>query len=89
MAALSGFTHDDRGTPIGTAGPSVEPKPSRTAEHEWIIPGGLIAAPIQQGWECPKCERVYAPSVAMCLYCGPYKAVTTNTSHDPDTGGKP
>lgn len=24
---------------------------------------------IQKGWECPKCGRVYSPSVDMCKYC--------------------
>lgn len=24
---------------------------------------------IRQGWECPKCGRVYSPDTAMCLYC--------------------
>lgn len=24
-----------------------------------------------QGWECPVCHRVYAPSVPCCYYCGP------------------
>lgn len=26
--------------------------------------------PASQGWICPKCGRVYAPSVPMCQYCG-------------------
>ena len=25
---------------------------------------------IQQGWQCPVCKRVYAPSTPMCYYCG-------------------
>jgi len=33
---------------------------------------------IQQGWECPKCKRVYAPSTPMCWYC----PVPTSTSTD-------
>lgn len=32
-----------------------------------------------QGWECPKCGRVYAPAQACCLYCGNY-TITTSTS---------
>jgi hypothetical protein len=24
---------------------------------------------IQQGWECPKCKRVYSPTTSMCNYC--------------------
>jgi hypothetical protein len=23
----------------------------------------------RQGWECPKCERVYSPDTVMCFYC--------------------
>lgn len=23
----------------------------------------------QQGWECPKCGRVYSPTTVMCFYC--------------------
>ena len=23
-----------------------------------------------EGWECPRCGRVYSPFVMMCLYCG-------------------
>ena len=30
----------------------------------------------QQGWECPKCGRVYSPSTTMCLYC-PTQTTTT------------
>lgn len=33
---------------------------------------------VKQGWECPKCERVYSPSMTMCSYCGNDK-VTTGT----------
>ncbi len=24
---------------------------------------------IQQGWECPKCHRIYSPTQSFCLYC--------------------
>ena len=24
---------------------------------------------VQQGWQCPVCGRVYAPSITMCLWC--------------------
>jgi uncharacterized OB-fold protein len=24
---------------------------------------------IPQGWECPKCNRVYSPTTIMCSYC--------------------
>ena len=29
----------------------------------------------KQGWECPKCGRVYAPWVSMCSYCGNDKSI--------------
>ena len=25
---------------------------------------------IKQGWECPKCGRVYAPFITECRHCG-------------------
>jgi hypothetical protein len=25
---------------------------------------------VPQGWECPKCGRVYSPSMVMCSFCG-------------------
>jgi hypothetical protein len=31
---------------------------------------------IPQGWECPKCNRVYSPTTSMCSHC-PVQAVTT------------
>ena len=24
---------------------------------------------IPQGWECPKCKRIYSPTTVMCSYC--------------------
>lgn len=27
------------------------------------------APTVPQGWECPKCHRVYSPSTVMCLHC--------------------
>ena len=33
---------------------------------------------VQQGWQCPICNRVYSPYTFMCYYCG--QAVTTTTS---------
>jgi hypothetical protein len=36
---------------------------------------------IPQGWECPKCGRVYAPHVDMCQFCGDYSNVTVTTSN--------
>jgi ribosomal protein S27AE len=33
----------------------------------------------QQGWECPKCGKVYSPSTPMCLTC-PQKTTTITTT---------
>ena len=30
---------------------------------------------IPQGWECPKCKRVYSPTTSMCSYC-PTQTIT-------------
>ena len=42
-----------------------------------IYPHGFT----QQGWECPKCGKVYSPSTIMCLTCGQEVKtnITTNT----------
>ena len=29
-----------------------------------------INIPVQQGWQCPICKRVYSPTIPMCFYCG-------------------
>ena len=34
---------------------------------------------VQQGWECPKCGRVYSPSMVMCTYCPQQPVTTTGT----------
>ena len=34
---------------------------------------------ISQGWECPKCKRVYSPTTSMCAHC-PQKLVTTTST---------
>lgn len=36
----------------------------------------------QLGWECPKCNRVYSPSMIMCSYCGQNQVTITTTSSD-------
>ena len=48
---------------------------------------------IKQGWECPKCHRVYAPDWPWCNFCGNEQTqiYTTNTleintqKDDPDS----
>ena len=37
-----------------------------------------------QGWECPKCGRVFSPYTHMCPYCGPkYSHETTTVPMQP------
>lgn len=36
--------------------------------------------PIQMGWCCPKCGRIYSPTQMMCLYCGGDKSNQSYTS---------
>lgn len=31
----------------------------------------MISNQIQQGWQCPKCDRIYSPNSGMCFYCMP------------------
>ena len=41
---------------------------------------------VRQGWQCPICEKVYAPQTPMCLFCPP----KTETKAFGDVGtGKP
>jgi len=35
----------------------------------------------EQGWQCPICKRVYAPSVPMCFYCGNTRITTTSDTN--------
>lgn len=35
---------------------------------------------INQGWECPKCGRVYSPTTPMCFYCVPVNGMTISTT---------
>lgn len=42
----------------------------------------------QQGWECPKCGRVYTPWVRQCSYCGNDTQLTTITTGFSETIGK-
>ena len=39
---------------------------------------------INQGWECPKCGRVYSPTTPMCFHCVPVNGMTISTT---GTGG--
>lgn len=40
----------------------------------------------QQGWECPKCGKVYSPSTPMCFTC-PQKVKTQTTINTPLANG--
>ncbi len=33
-----------------------------------------------QGWECPKCKRVYSPSTMMCVACPSLTGSTSNST---------
>lgn len=40
---------------------------------------------IWQGWQCPKCKRVYSPQTQMCPYCGGGYSVSTEiVTNDPE-----
>jgi uncharacterized OB-fold protein len=41
---------------------------------------------IQQGWECPKCKRVYSPTTIMCVACPQQTHATITTGTPPPLG---
>jgi hypothetical protein len=34
---------------------------------------------IQQGWQCPGCQKIYSPTTPMCYYCPPKVTTSTGT----------
>ena len=45
-----------------------------------------------QGWECPKCKRIYSPATMMCIHCvpNPISPTTSGTSWEyTDTNPQP
>ena len=34
--------------------------------------------PVQQGWQCPICKRVYSPLTMMCYYCSGESKTSTD-----------
>lgn len=42
---------------------------------------------IPQGWECPKCKRVYSPTTIMCIACPQYTKSTTTSDTPIGVGG--
>ncbi len=51
--------------------------------YQWppLIPEpepGTDRVSVKQGWECPKCERVFSPAVHQCMYC-PEKVTSETT----------
>jgi len=34
---------------------------------------------IPQGWECPKCKRVYSPTTTMCAHCPQHTQAITSS----------
>ena len=39
---------------------------------------------IQQGWECPKCHRIYSPTQSFCLYCNDNRVTYSTTTAKPE-----
>ena len=39
----------------------------------------MYEIPVQQGWQCPLCKRIYSPTTYMCFYCGGDKTETSTT----------
>ena len=37
------------------------------------------------GWTCPRCQRCYAPSVMMCVWCVPQSVNASGTTVMPYT----
>lgn len=35
---------------------------------------------VPQGWECPKCNRVYSPQTMMCIACPSMSGIATTNS---------
>ena len=33
---------------------------------------------VPQGWECPKCKRVYSPTTLMCIACPQFSGFTSS-----------
>jgi uncharacterized OB-fold protein len=42
---------------------------------------------VPQGWECPKCKRVYSPQTMMCIACPQYTKSETTTNTPIGVGG--
>ena len=42
---------------------------------------------IPQGWECPKCKRVYSPTTIMCIACPQHTKTMTTTDTPIGVGG--
>ena len=35
---------------------------------------------VQQGWECPKCHRIYSPTQSFCLYCNDRRVIYSSST---------
>lgn len=44
---------------------------------------------ISQGWQCPKCQTIWAPHIPSCTTCLPPPGYTITTTSWPNTGGPP
>lgn len=38
---------------------------------------------IQQGWQCPICNRIYSPQTSICLYCNKERSTFASTKTNP------
>jgi hypothetical protein len=47
-------------------------------QYDGVLPG-YGPQPVAQGWECPKCGRVYSPTTMMCFSCGNAESSTSTT----------
>lgn len=43
---------------------------------------------VQQGWQCPVCQRVYSPTTPMCFYC-PTKTNTDGSEQQKEKVKRP
>ena len=41
---------------------------------------------ISQGWECPKCKRIYSPTTIMCIACPSLTGSTSISTTDTPIG---
>ncbi len=40
----------------------------------------ILMNPCPQGWQCPKCQKIYGPQVAECAQCNEWKYLPQSSS---------